>query len=91
MRYQAFINLLPTAPLSNPDLKHSMHKTYTDCYLAEGFLGGSWEYAVNTNNTDDLFKDPAEEQVIKEAERRLACYPLGWGSIEVGPYISFMK
>jgi hypothetical protein len=60
-----------------------MHKTYTDCYLTEGFNGGSWEYAVNTNNTDEFLKDPAEEQVIKEGERRLACYPLGWESIEV--------
>jgi hypothetical protein len=68
-----------------------MHKTYTDCYHAEGFLGGSWEYAVNTNTTDDLFKDPTEEQVIQEGERRLACYPLGWGSIEVGLYLSFTK
>jgi len=78
----AIINLVPTAPLSNPDFKHSMHKTYTDCYFAEGFTGGNWEYAVNTNNTDELLKDPTEEQVIKEGERRLACYPLGWESIE---------
>ena len=80
---QAFINLSPTAPLSNADLKHSMHKTYTDCYFAEGFTGGSWEYAVNTNNTDELLQDDVEEQVVEEGQRRLACYPLGWESMEV--------
>jgi hypothetical protein len=80
---QAIVNLSSTAPLSNADLKHSMHKTYTDCYFAEGFIGGSWEYSVNTNNTDELLKDPAKEQVIKGGQRRLACYYLGWESIEV--------
>jgi hypothetical protein len=74
---QAIVNLLSTVPFSNADLKHSIYKTYTDCYFAEGFIGGSWEYSVNTNNTDKLLKDPAKEQVIKGGQRRLACYCLG--------------
>lgn len=80
---KAIINLSSKAPLSNAELKHSMHKTFTDTYHAEGFIGGHWAYALNTNNIDELLIDPVKEKVIKEDERRLACYYLGWESIEV--------
>jgi hypothetical protein len=80
---QAIISLSPTAPLQDADLKNSMHKTYTDCYFAEGFSGGNWAYAVNTNNIDELLSEDAGEKVIPEEDRRLAAYPLGWESTEV--------
>jgi hypothetical protein len=80
---QAFINLSSTAPLQNTDLKHSMHKTFTDCYFQPGFTGGSWAYSMNTNNTEELFEERASDLVIPAEQRRLACYYLGWESIDV--------
>ncbi|KIW70702.1 hypothetical protein PV04_02947 [Phialophora macrospora] len=81
----AIINLSPTTPKSDISFSHSMNKTFTDCYLAEGFRGGGWSYALNTNDTNGtVAATPAEaEEVLLEAEkRRLACYYLGWESIE---------
>jgi hypothetical protein len=61
-----------------------MNKTFTDCYLAEGFRGGGWSYALNTNDTDGTVADtPAEIAEVGAEKRRLACYYLGWESIEV--------
>jgi hypothetical protein len=81
---QAIINLKPNAPLSDHRLHHSMHKTFTDCYYAPGFVGGGWEVAVNTNQSDGVRLDASKmvHQVGLE-NRRLACYYLGWESIEV--------
>lgn len=81
---QAIIKLSSTAPLQDEDLKTSMHKTYTDCYFAEGFSGGNWAYSMTTNNVIELLDDVVEEKVIPEEQRRLAVYPLGWESKEVG-------
>ena len=61
-----------------------MHKTYTDCYFAEGFSGGNWAYSMTTNNVDELLNEDAAEKVIPEEQRRLAVYPLGWESKKVG-------
>jgi len=77
----AIINLSPNAPQSNTDFKHSMHKTYTDCYRMHGFIGGDWAYSVNTNNTNETLIDSEQHQWLPEKERRLACYYLGWESI----------
>ncbi|KAE9363533.1 hypothetical protein N431DRAFT_431749 [Stipitochalara longipes BDJ] len=74
----AIVSLSPFAPLKDADLKHSMHKTYTDCYFAEGFSGGNWAYSMTTNNVDELLSE--EQKVIPKEERRLAVYPLGWES-----------
>jgi hypothetical protein len=60
-----------------------MHKTYTDCYFAEGFSGGNWAYAVNSNDVDELLSEAVDEKVIPEGKGRLAVYPLGWESVEV--------
>jgi len=79
----AFINLSSTAPLQNADLKHSMHKTFTDCYFQAGFTGGSWAYASNTNDTEALLKAHADEELVPVEQRRLACYYLGWESIDL--------
>jgi hypothetical protein len=76
------INLRPDAPLPDADFQASMHKTYTDCYRMQGFVGGSWGYAVDTNDSAGL---PLAE-VGKGAalrERRMAVYYLGWESAEV--------
>ncbi|KAF4634106.1 hypothetical protein G7Y89_g4006 [Cudoniella acicularis] len=80
----AIINLSSDAPKSNADFKHSMHKTYTDCYRMQGFVGGDWAYAVNTNDTNGGLVDDevVRNQWVEEKERRLACYYLGWESIE---------
>lgn len=59
-----------------------MNKTYTDCYRAEGFVGGEWAYATNTNGTDGVLVD-LESPELPETERRLACYYLGWESVSV--------
>ena len=80
---QAIIKLSPAAPLQSLDLKQSMHKTYTDCYSAEGFSGGNWAYAVNSNDVDELLSEAVDERLIPEGEGRLAVYPLGWESVEV--------
>lgn len=49
----------------------------------EGFTGGEWAYATNTNDTSGVLIDSVEDQLLKEKERRLACYYLGWESIKV--------
>lgn len=83
---KAIISLIPSTPFSNPDFKHSMHKTFTDCYLAQGFTGGGWSYSMNTNDADGLQVDSSEprQEVLEEENRRLAYYYLGWESVEVG-------
>lgn len=78
----AIIKLSPAAPLQSSDLKQSMHKTYTDCYFAEGFSGGNWAYAVNSNDVDEILSEAVDDKVIPEGEGRLAVYPLGWESVE---------
>ncbi len=76
---------MPTAPVTDDDFKHSMHKTYTDCYGVPGFVGGEWAYAVNTNDAGgtSALVEYTRDQWLEEKERRLACYYLGWDSIEV--------
>jgi hypothetical protein len=60
-----------------------MHKTFTDCYMAEGFTGGSWAYALNSNDAKGDIVDSSDLEVMAEDKRRLAFYPLGWKSLEV--------
>jgi len=55
-----------------------MHKTFTDCYLADGFTGGEWAYAINTNDAEGI----DEEFILDKKERRLAYYVLGWESLQ---------
>ncbi|PMD33623.1 hypothetical protein L207DRAFT_142509 [Hyaloscypha variabilis F] len=78
----AIINLTPNAPKSNADFKYSMHKTYTDCYRMQGFVGGEWAYALNTNDTNGVLVNEVRNKWLEEKERSLACYYLGWESIE---------
>ncbi|ERT02410.1 uncharacterized protein SPSK_05526 [Sporothrix schenckii 1099-18] len=82
---QATINVVAKAPTGNPDFQASMHKTYTDCFLADdGFVGGDWAYASNTNRTNGqpLCTESASEPStqILPLDRRLAVYFLGWTS-----------
>jgi hypothetical protein len=49
----------------------------------DGFVGGHWAYALNSNNTNGLLVHQVEGRWVEEKERRLACYYLGWESIEV--------
>ncbi|KAJ9603264.1 hypothetical protein H2200_012042 [Cladophialophora chaetospira] len=87
----AIINLSSTAPKVDISFNRSMEKTFTDCYFAEGFKGGAWAYAVNTNDTDGTIVTDAEGmegeveevELLKLEERRLACYYLGWESVEL--------
>ena len=53
----------------------------------DGFVGGNWAYAVNTNDTNGDSVDEERNQWIEENERRLACYYLGWESIKVCPVL----
>lgn len=79
---QVAMRMKPDAALSVPPLEISMHKTYTDCYQMQGFVGGDWGYAVNTNSTRGGDVDLAEGRLEGE-QRRLAIYFLGWESVEV--------
>ncbi|CAK7212629.1 hypothetical protein SEUCBS140593_001567 [Sporothrix eucalyptigena] len=75
----ATINLKPDAPVDDPALQRSMHKTYTDCFLTqEGFIGGDWAYATNTNNVNDERLD--QTSPLDSGDRRLGVYFLGWES-----------
>lgn len=86
LQSQAIINLSPSAPRSNTDFQQSMHKTYTDCYRMRGFVGGNWAYAINTNDTSGtVLTDGTGNRQLSEIERKLACYYLGWQSVEVCP------
>lgn len=78
---QAFIRLSPEAPLSDPALCTSMHKTYTDCYKMQGFVDGQWAYSLNSNHPDGVAL--SDRHVLDFDDRRLALYVLGWESIEV--------
>ncbi|KAH6891477.1 hypothetical protein B0T10DRAFT_560719 [Thelonectria olida] len=78
----ACIRLADTAPLSDAALQKSMHKTYTDTYMIEGFTGGYWGYAANTNESRGASLSAEPQPPIPEGERRLGVYYLGWESIE---------
>lgn len=60
-----------------------MHKTYVDTYQIQGFTGGYWAYAINTNETAGVSCLPPSEETVLKARRRLGVYYLGWESIEV--------
>ena len=50
----------------------------------QGFVGGDWAYALNTNDTSGVVvTESAKDQWVLEKDQRLACYYLGWESIEV--------
>ncbi|KAI5459013.1 hypothetical protein BGZ63DRAFT_415688 [Mariannaea sp. PMI_226] len=78
----ACIRLSDNAPLSDSSLQSSMHKTYSDTFKIQGFTGGYWAYASNTNNSSGLPLQTASLQRVPETERRLGVYLLGWESIE---------
>jgi hypothetical protein len=60
-----------------------MHKTYVDTYQIQGFTGGYWAYAINTNETAGVSGLAPSEENVPKAHRRLGVYYLGWESIEV--------
>ena len=61
-----------------------MHKTYSDTYQIQGFTGGYWAYATNTNETAGVPYSTPTDETVPKSQRRLAVYYLGWESIEVG-------
>lgn len=83
MHSQAYIRLSDDAPLSDPALKASMHKTYTDAFKTQGFTGGQWAYAINTNESSGVPCSVATDELVSEGRKRLGIYYLGWESIEV--------
>lgn len=60
-----------------------MHKTYSDTYQIDGFTGGYWGYATNTNESRGESLSAEAKPSIPVGERRLGVYYLGWESIEV--------
>jgi hypothetical protein len=63
-----------------------MDKTFTDCYIAPGFTGGGWAYALNSNDAGGEVISAARNDaltVLSENERRLAYYCIGWETVEV--------
>jgi hypothetical protein len=93
---QAMCAFVPTTPFNSPDFKKSTHKTFADCYLMRGFVGGLWGYVLDGNDTNGVEINSSEISqsqpddsptvtldLLKDEERRLALYCLGWESIEV--------
>ncbi|RSL69358.1 hypothetical protein CEP53_002244 [Fusarium sp. AF-6] len=70
------------APIYIPPLKTSMHKTFTDCYQMQGFVGGDWGYAANTNSTGGGDVGLVQGR-LQDEHRRLAIYFFGWESVEL--------
>lgn len=58
-----------------------MHKTYTDCYKMQGFVGGQWAYSLNANHPDGIAL--SDRHLLDSNDRLLALYVLGWESIDV--------
>ncbi|KAL7893356.1 hypothetical protein HDV63DRAFT_387812 [Trichoderma sp. SZMC 28014] len=79
----ACIRLKDDAPLENEALQKSMHKTFVDTYQIQGFTGGYWAYATNTNETAGVSCLTPGEETVPKAHRRLGVYYLGWESIEL--------
>ncbi|KAL7803300.1 hypothetical protein V8C44DRAFT_344575 [Trichoderma aethiopicum] len=79
----ACIRLRDDAPLENEALQVSMHKTYSDTYQIQGFTGGYWAYATNTNETAGVPCSAPKQETVPKSQRRLAVYYLGWDSIEL--------
>ncbi|KAL6903302.1 hypothetical protein GGI43DRAFT_401679 [Trichoderma evansii] len=79
----ACIRLKDDAPLENKALQKSMHKTYSDTYQIQGFTGGYWAYATNTNESVGVSCFGPDEETVAKANRRLGVYYLGWDSIEL--------
>jgi hypothetical protein len=84
---KAIINLAPNAPRFTDDFENSMHKTFTDCYLAPGggTTGGGWGYALNSNNSagEEVSVNNVTGNMLDENKRMLAYYVIGYDSIEV--------
>ncbi|KAL6872167.1 hypothetical protein J3F83DRAFT_734022 [Trichoderma novae-zelandiae] len=79
----ACVRLRDDAPLENEALQTSMHKTYSDTYQIQGFTGGYWAYATNTNETAGVPCSAPTEEIVSRSQRRLAVYYLRWNSIEL--------
>ena len=45
----------------------SLHKTFTDCYFAEGFAGGYWATALNDENMNYYYLGWSTREVLKFA------------------------
>ncbi|KAF5720111.1 Zn(2)-C6 fungal-type DNA-binding domain-containing protein [Fusarium mundagurra] len=73
------------APISKLPLSHSMHKTYSDCYRMQGFVGGDWGYAMNTNvvGGERDVSPGCRGSRLEPKDRKLAIYFLGWESSEL--------
>ena len=73
------------APIRELPLSNSMHKTFTDCYMMQGFVGGNWGYASNTNSAEgeSSVLSVSQGSHFDPRDRKLAIYLLGWESIEV--------
>ncbi|KAF2667088.1 hypothetical protein BT63DRAFT_458051 [Microthyrium microscopicum] len=76
----AVINLAQNAPRGRRDFEKSMEKTFTDCYFAEGFEGGGWGYAQNTNDADGEEMNTSDS-TLPDDKRMLAYYMIGWKSL----------
>ncbi|KEF59653.1 uncharacterized protein A1O9_04499 [Exophiala aquamarina CBS 119918] len=42
---------VPGTPFGDPEFQKSSQKTFTDCYLMRGFVGGQWSFALDGNDT----------------------------------------
>lgn len=77
----------PDAPRGTESLDQSLHKTFTDCYLAPsgGMEGGGWGYALNSNDAagSEVEAIGIKEQMMDESKRMLALYVIGWESTMV--------
>ncbi len=60
---QCYVHI--TCPKSEVAL--SLHKTFTDCYFAEGFAGGYWATALNDENMNYYYLGWTTREVLKFA------------------------
>jgi hypothetical protein len=78
----AIIKLSDKGPRGEEEFEKSMHKTFTDCYFDDEFVDGGWGYSLSGNDADGYATSVRPEE-LREEERKLAFYPLGWKSLEV--------
>lgn len=70
-------------PVTDAAFIKSSHKTYTDCYRGDGFVGGDWGWGSTANSSSGLPVSEEQPPVLPVSERRLAIYILGWESENV--------
>ncbi|TQV96219.1 hypothetical protein IF1G_04802 [Cordyceps javanica] len=73
-------------PVLDDAIRESVHKSYTDCFEALGFVGGDWGFATNTTLVEGERATPplsAATVCLPQKDRLLSVLLVGWESIEL--------